>query len=98
MDKRLHFDGGGLALKASLCPPVLPEGMEFIDEKFAFGLKDPRGLREDMGKILNVLQNQVADHQIIRRICGSPFPGEVCHLEADIRCSDFLSSLLDHPL
>ena len=51
--------------------------MQFINKKFATGFKNARAFGENMGQVLNMFQNQVADHEIIGCAHTVPRLGQV---------------------
>lgn len=96
MDEDTHFDDLRAALETSLCPTVLFERMQLIDEKLPPAAQCPRGLGEDVIQVLDVFQNQIASDKVEGIIRAIPGLGDVCQSKSDMVCRHFLAGSGKH--
>ncbi len=98
MSERLHFDPFLIPMEPGFPAFILPERVEFVEEKPAFGLQGPRGFGEYKGEILYVFQHKVADDQVKRLVIKDPSLGDVHLRKTDVLRLHLLPGFLDHPV
>src|SRR5688572_32113523 len=98
MHKGIHLDGFSFSVKPCLAAFILLERMQFVDEKAALILQDPRDFRENEDQVRDVLQHKITDNEIEFHIITGPAFCNVSHRKSDILCAYFRFGLLYHSL
>ncbi len=97
MGEDMHFNYIRAALETSLCPAVLFERMQLIDEKLSPTAQGPRGLGEDVIQVFDVFQNQIASDKVERIIRAIPGLGDIRPGKSDMLRRHFLTGSGKHP-
>lgn len=67
-----------------LAAPELPRGMQLTQKQTSAVAQDPRSLGEDRPDTFDMLENQIADHEVERCIAHAPLLPNVGTHETDV--------------